>query len=80
MEHLLIYFKHEIRDLISLTATSSRELFALLREDLGKLSFMRGAKVTFASSKATFPGRRRVLHFLFGPPSPGYGLRWRHVA
>jgi ectoine hydroxylase-related dioxygenase (phytanoyl-CoA dioxygenase family) len=32
-----------------------------------------------ASSKAARPGRRRVLHFLFGPPSPGYGLRWRHA-
>lgn len=30
-----------------------------------------------ASSKATAPARRRVLHFLFGPASIGYGLRWR---
>ena len=30
-----------------------------------------------ASSKAVRPqGRRRVLHFLFGPREPGYGLRW----
>ncbi|WP_222423703.1 phytanoyl-CoA dioxygenase family protein [Lysobacter antibioticus] len=30
-----------------------------------------------ASSKAARPqGRRRVLHFLFGPREPGYGLRW----
>lgn len=30
-----------------------------------------------ASSKAVAPsGRRRVLHFLFGPADPGYGLRW----
>ncbi|MGO1068376.1 phytanoyl-CoA dioxygenase family protein [Lysobacter sp. CA199] len=30
-----------------------------------------------ASSKATSPsGRRRVLHFLFGPHDPGFGLRW----
>ena len=32
-----------------------------------------------ASSKAKRPGRRRVLHFLFGPLSPGYGLRWQHA-
>ena len=29
-----------------------------------------------ASSKATVPRRRRVLHFLFGPSEPGYGLDW----
>lgn len=30
-----------------------------------------------ASSKATRPeGRRRVLHFLFGPREPGYSLHW----
>lgn len=30
-----------------------------------------------ASSKALKPsGRRRVLHFLFGPRDPGFGLRW----
>lgn len=30
-----------------------------------------------ASSKASRPqGRRRVLHFLFGPSDPGHGLRW----
>jgi len=30
-----------------------------------------------ASSKAVQPsGRRRVLHFLFGPRDPGLGLRW----
>ncbi|MDG3007970.1 phytanoyl-CoA dioxygenase family protein [Paludisphaera mucosa] len=32
-----------------------------------------------ASSKATGTGRRRVLHFLFGPAEPPCGLRWRHV-
>jgi ectoine hydroxylase-related dioxygenase (phytanoyl-CoA dioxygenase family) len=32
-----------------------------------------------ASSKATSPRRRRVLHFLFGPESISYGLRWQHV-
>ncbi|KRB06884.1 hypothetical protein ASD86_12855 [Lysobacter sp. Root690] len=30
-----------------------------------------------ASSKAVQPsGRRRILHFLFGPRDPGFGLRW----
>lgn len=29
-----------------------------------------------ASSKATRPNGRRILHFLFAPPDPGYGLRW----
>ena len=32
-----------------------------------------------ASSKAAYPARRRVLHFLFGPASPGYGLEWPDV-
>jgi hypothetical protein len=31
-----------------------------------------------ASSKSTGTGRRRVLHFVFGPQSPGHGLRWHH--
>lgn len=34
--------------------------------------------VLHASSKATSPGHRRVLQFLFGPPTIEYGLRWRH--
>jgi hypothetical protein len=29
-----------------------------------------------ASSKATNPGGRRVLHFVFGPPALPYGLQW----
>jgi Phytanoyl-CoA dioxygenase (PhyH) len=32
-----------------------------------------------ASSKATGSGRRRVLHFLFGPPRLPYGLAWAHA-
>ena len=32
-----------------------------------------------ASSKAASPRHRRVLHFLFGPEMPGYGLRWQHA-
>lgn len=33
-----------------------------------------------ASSKATGAGRRRVLHFVFGPPALPFGLRWETVA
>ncbi|WP_370663439.1 phytanoyl-CoA dioxygenase family protein [Massilia rhizosphaerae] len=33
-----------------------------------------------ASSKATGTCRRRVLHFVFGPPALPYGLRWEHAA
>jgi ectoine hydroxylase-related dioxygenase (phytanoyl-CoA dioxygenase family) len=32
-----------------------------------------------ASSKATSPRHRRVLHFLFGPQVVGYDLRWQHA-
>ena len=32
--------------------------------------------VLHASSKATRPARRRVLHFVYGPEAPGYGLAW----
>lgn len=32
-----------------------------------------------ASSKSTGNSRRRVLHFLFGPASPAYGLVWRRA-
>ncbi|HEY9106513.1 MAG TPA: phytanoyl-CoA dioxygenase family protein, partial [Roseateles sp.] len=33
--------------------------------------------VLHASSKASAQGRRRVLHFLFGPRRLPFGLRWR---
>lgn len=32
-----------------------------------------------ASSKATGRGRRRVLHFLFGPATLAHGLRWQQA-
>jgi hypothetical protein len=32
-----------------------------------------------ASSKASGFGMRRVLHFLFGPPTLPNGLRWPHA-
>jgi ectoine hydroxylase-related dioxygenase (phytanoyl-CoA dioxygenase family) len=31
-----------------------------------------------ASSKSSGKSRRRVLHFVFAPLTPGYGLRWPH--
>ena len=31
------------------------------------------------SSKATGTSRRRVLHFVFGPPTLPYGLQWEHA-
>lgn len=34
--------------------------------------------VLHASSKASGTGRRRVLHFVFGPPTLPYGLRWEN--
>jgi len=44
--------------------------------DTGDLLLMRPL-LLHASSKATRPtGPRRVLHFLFGSPEPGYGLQW----
>jgi hypothetical protein len=33
--------------------------------------------ILHASSKATGAGERRVLHFLFGPPTLPHGLKWR---
>lgn len=44
--------------------------------DVGDLLLMRPL-LLHASSKATTPAGRRVLHFLFAPPEPGFGLRWR---
>ena len=32
-----------------------------------------------ASSKASVPSRRRVLHLLFGPPTLPFGLEWKHA-
>jgi len=32
-----------------------------------------------ASSKSSGSSRRRVLHFLFGPPVLPCGLRWAHL-
>jgi len=32
-----------------------------------------------ASSKSTGLGRRRILHFLFGPPELPFGLEWRET-
>jgi Phytanoyl-CoA dioxygenase (PhyH) len=56
-----------------------------LRDALGEVPCFvkRGGALVFkplvlhASSKASSPRHRRVLHFLFGPPAIGYELRWR---
>lgn len=58
-----------------------------LRSSAGEVSFEVGRGGAFllkpltlhASSKASSPNRRRVLHFLFGPASIDYGLRWQHA-
>lgn len=44
--------------------------------DAGDLILMRPL-LLHASSKAESPSGRRVLHVLFAPPEPGFGLRWR---
>jgi Phytanoyl-CoA dioxygenase (PhyH) len=46
--------------------------------DAGDLLLMKPL-LLHASSKASHPGGRRVLHFLFAPPRPGAGLQWRIV-
>jgi len=59
----------------------------LLRDCLGEVACAvgRGGALILkplllhASSKASSPNHRRVLHFLFGPASIGYGLRWQHA-
>jgi hypothetical protein len=33
--------------------------------------------ILHASSKASAPKARRVLHFVFGPPQLPFGLEWR---
>ncbi len=56
------------RDDIGETIVDARAGDALLMRPL----------VLHASSKASVPaGRRRVLHFLFGPPTPPLGLAWQ---
>lgn len=46
----------------------------------GELLLMRPL-LLHSSSKATRPaGLRRVLHFLFGPATPGFGLQWSIAA
>jgi hypothetical protein len=66
-----------------LTPSAARQL----RDRLGEVACTvgRGGAVILkplllhASSKALSPSHRRVLHFLFGPASIGYGLRWRYA-
>jgi Phytanoyl-CoA dioxygenase (PhyH) len=66
-----------------LSGTAAR----LLRDRVGEVACTvgRGGALIFkplllhASSKASSPHRRRVLHFLFGPASIGYGLRRQYA-
>jgi hypothetical protein len=58
-----------------------------LRDDVGEVTCAMASGealllrplLLHASSKATSPRHRRVLHFLFGPGVVGYGLRWQHA-
>ena len=57
---------------------------ARLREQLGEViaaveqggAMAMSPLILHASSKATGGSRRRVLHFVFGPPALPYGLEW----
>jgi len=62
---------------------AARELRGVLGEvicsvEAGAALLMRPL-LLHASSKARAPRRRRVLHFLFGPASLEFGLRWQHA-
>ena len=55
---------------------SSHEITCCLQA--GGILLMRPLLI-HASSKAVVPTHRRVMHFLFGPMSPGYGLQWQYA-
>lgn len=59
-----------------IAAMDKRGHETLCAVDAGDLLLMRPL-LLHASSKAERPNGRRVLHFLFAPPEPGYGLKWR---
>jgi hypothetical protein len=61
---------------ISLLKTSRGEQFCLVKQ--GGALVMRPL-LLHASSKASTPNRRRVLHFLFGSKSLPLGLKWGHI-
>jgi Phytanoyl-CoA dioxygenase (PhyH) len=62
-----------LRDIPTLRATHAERICLA---NAGDLLLMRPL-LLHASSKADIPRGRRVLHFLFGPPQPGFGLQWR---
>ncbi len=59
-----------------IAAMDKRRDEAVCTAGVGDLVLMRPL-LLHASSKAMRPNGRRVLHFLFAPPDPGCGLRWR---
>lgn len=59
-----------------IAAMDKRRDEAVCTAEVGDLVLMRPL-LLHASSKAMRPNGRRVLHFLFAPPDPGCGLRWR---
>jgi hypothetical protein len=59
-----------------IAAMDKRSDEVLCTAEAGDLLLMKPL-LLHASSKAQRPSGRRVLHFLFAPRSPGYGLRWR---
>jgi hypothetical protein len=66
-----------------LSTIAARELRATVGEEAcpaknGDAILMRPLTL-HASSKASAPRQRRVLHILFGPPSLPYELDWKHV-
>lgn len=61
--------ENRLRDARGLTVCTARRGDALVMRPL----------LLHASSKASGPSRRRVLHYVFGPRELPYGLRWRDV-
>jgi ectoine hydroxylase-related dioxygenase (phytanoyl-CoA dioxygenase family) len=59
-----------------IVAMDKRQSEVVCTADAGDLLLMRPL-LLHASSKAERPSGRRVLHFLFAPHQPGYGLQWR---
>jgi hypothetical protein len=61
---------------------SASEIRSRAREGKQRCVVSRGGAVAMrpllihSSSKATVPGNRRVLHFVFGPPNLPSGLQW----
>lgn len=60
----------------AIAALDKRRQEVVCDAEAGDLLLMRPL-LLHASSRARRPNGRRVLHFLFAPPDPGCGLRWR---